>query len=66
MSNDALTTNAKPGAATPGFARSALCGLVASLPYRIGITGANACLPFLPVAVDGAGLGAALLWGAWQ
>lgn len=58
-----LTRNAKPGAATPGFARSALWRLVAIIPYRIGLAGANACLPFLPLAVDGAGYGAALLWG---
>lgn len=56
-------TNAKPGAGTPGFARFALSRLVASPSYRIGLAGANACLPFLPVALDGAGYGAALLWG---
>ncbi len=56
-------TNAKPGAGTPGFARSALSRLVASLSYRIGLAGANARGPFLPVALDGAGYGAALLWG---
>ena len=37
--------------------------LVAFPLYRIGLAGANACLAFLPVAVDGAGYGAALLWG---
>lgn len=37
--------------------------LVAFPLYRIGLAGANACLPFLPVAVDGAGYGAALFWG---
>jgi hypothetical protein len=31
--------------------------------YRIGLAGSNAFLPFLPVALDGAGYGAALLWG---
>lgn len=61
--SDAFTTNAKPGAATPGFARSALSRLVASFHYRNGLAGSNAFLPFLPVALDGAGYGAALLWG---
>ena len=37
--------------------------LVASFPYRIGTAGANACFPLLPVAMDGAGYGVALLWG---
>ena len=37
--------------------------LVASFPYRIGLPGANACCPIPPVALDGAGYGAALLWG---
>lgn len=58
-------TNAKPRRAGRGFAQST-CRLVATLPYRIGIAGANACLPFLPVALDGAGYGAALLWGGLQ
>ncbi len=40
--------------------------LVAFSLYRIGTAGANACLPFLPIAVDGAGYGAALLWGGLQ
>lgn len=35
--------------------------LVAFPLYRIGLAGANASLPFLPVALDGAGYGAALL-----
>ena len=35
--------------------------LVATLSYRIGLAGANAGLPFLPLALDGAGYGAALL-----
>lgn len=56
-------TYAKPGAGTPGFAQST-CRLVASLLYRIGQAGANACLSFLPVVSDGGGFGAALLWGA--
>lgn len=56
------TRYAKPGAGTPGFAQSTW-RLVALLPYRIGLAGANACLPFLPVAMDGTGYGAALLWG---
>lgn len=59
----AITRNAKPGAATPGFARFALWRLVANLHYHIGLAGANACGQFLPVALDGAGYGAALLWG---
>jgi hypothetical protein len=59
-------TYAKPGAGTPGFARSALSRLVALPLYRIGQAGANLCLPFLPVAVDRAGYGAALLWGELQ
>lgn len=58
-------TNAKPGAGTPGFAQST-CRLVASLLYRIGQAGANACLPFLPIAFDGARRSAAMLWGAVQ
>ena len=63
MMRHASTTNAKPGRWNrPGFARSTWA-LVASLPYRIAMAGANAGLPFLPVAMDGAGLGAALLWG---
>ena len=37
--------------------------LVAFSLYRIGEAGANACFPLLPVAMDGAGYGAALLWG---
>jgi len=59
---NSASTYAKPGAGTPGFAQSTWW-LVASLSYRIGAAGANACLPFLPVAVDGARYGAALLWG---
>ena len=63
MSNG--STYAKPGDGTPGFARL-LWWAVASSLYRIGLAGANACLPFLPVALDGAGYGAALLWGGLQ
>lgn len=59
----AFTSNAKPGAGTPGFARSALWWLVALPLYRMGLAGSNAFLPFLPLALDGAGYGAALLWG---
>ena len=55
----------KPRLAGRGFAQST-CRLFASLPYRIGTAGANACLPFLHIAFDGAGHGAALLWGAMQ
>lgn len=60
--SDGATGYAKPGAGTPGFAQSTW-RLVAFPLYRIGLGGANACLPFLPFAVDGAGYGAALLWG---
>ena len=56
-------TNTKPGAGTPGFAHST-CRLFAFLPYRIRQAGSNACLPFLPIAYDGARFGAALFWGA--
>ena len=56
---------AKPRRAGRGFAQSTW-RLVAFPPYRIGLAGANACLPFLPVALDGAGFGAALLWGGLQ
>lgn len=66
MKHGTLTTNAKPGVAPPGFARSALCRLVATRPYNIGLAGANACLPLLPVALDCAGRGVALLWGGLQ
>lgn len=66
MSHESLTRNAKPRRAGRGFARSALCRLVASPFYRIGLAGANTCLPFLPVTVDGARLGAALFWGGAQ
>ena len=59
------TRYAKPGAGTPGFTQST-CRLVAFLSYCIGQAGANALLPFLPVAFDGAGIGAALLWGGLQ
>ena len=58
--------NAKPGRWNrPGFARL-LWWAVAFFLYRIGLAGANICLPFLPVALDGAGYGAALLWGGLQ
>lgn len=62
MSND--STNAKPRRAGRGFARSAVWAMLAVEAYRIGAPSANACLPFLPVAFDGTGLGEALLWGA--
>ena len=55
-------TKTKPRLAGRGFAQST-CRLFAYLSYRIGTAGANACLPFLPIAFDGAGRGAALLWG---
>ena len=53
---------AKPRRAGRGFTRSYKDFLALPL-YRIGPAGANACLPFLPVAVGGAGYVAALLWG---
>ena len=53
---------AKPRRAGRGFAQSTW-RLVAFPLYRIGLAGSNAFLPFLPLAVDGAGYGAALLWG---
>jgi hypothetical protein len=37
--------------------------LVAISLYRIGLAGSNAFLPLLPLALDGTGYGAALLWG---
>jgi hypothetical protein len=57
-----VSTNAKPGAGTPGFARL-LWWAVATLPYGSGLAGANARHPFLPVPMGGAGCGAALLRG---
>ena len=54
--------NAKPGAGTPGFARL-LWRAVASFNSLVALAGASACLPFWPVAVDGAGSVMALLWG---
>ena len=59
------TKYAKPGAGTPGFAQSTW-RLVAIFPYRVGLAGANARLSILPVALDGAGNGATLLWGELQ
>lgn len=59
------STYAKPRRAGRGFAQSTW-RLVAFSLYRIGTAGANACLPFLPFAVDGAGLGLALFWGGLQ
>ena len=56
-------TKTKPRLAGRGFAQST-CRLFAYFPYRIGTAGANACLPFLPIAFDGAGRGAAMFWGA--
>lgn len=57
------TEKAKPGRwYRPGFAQSTW-RLVAFPLYRIGTAGAIDCLPYLPLALDGAGYGAALLWG---
>ena len=64
MSNG--NTYAKPRRAGRGFAQST-CRLVVFSLYRIGLAGANARFPFLPVTLDGARYGAALLWGGpWQ
>lgn len=60
--SDALTRNAKPRRAGRGFTQSTW-RLVAFPLYRIGLAGSNAFLPFLPLTLDGAGYGAALLWG---
>ena len=65
MSNGGKSRSAKPGAATPGLAQSTWW-LVAFPLYRIGPAGANAYLPLLPVSMDGAGHGLALLWGGLQ
>ena len=56
---------AKPRLAGRGFAQSTW-RLVASLPYRIGLPGANARHPIPPFALAGDGHGAALLWGGLQ
>ena len=56
---------AKPGAATPGFARL-LWQALASFDYLVALAGASACFPLWPVAVDGAGGVVALLWGGLQ
>lgn len=55
-------TYAKPQQASRGFAKSTW-RLFPSVPYRIELAGANACLPFLALAMDDVGYGAALLWG---
>lgn len=60
MSDD--FTNGKRRAATRRSLQSTW-RLVAFPLYRIGLAGSNAFLPSLPLAVDGAGYGAALLWG---
>ena len=60
-----VATYAKPGAGTPGFAQSTWW-LVALFSYRIGLAGANAWLSFLPLPLDGARRGAALLRGGLQ
>jgi hypothetical protein len=57
--------NAKPRRAGRGFARSSWYWIVFS-HYHIGLAGANSSLPFLPIAVDCARLGAALFWGELQ
>lgn len=62
MSNG--STNAKPQLAR-GFAQSTW-RLVAFPLYRIETAISSALPPFVPVALDGAGYGAALLWGGQQ
>ena len=66
MSHGDFTSNAKPGAGTPGLARSAFSGLVAGRSYNIGLAGANACLPVWLAAVDCFARGVSLLWGGLQ
>jgi len=63
MSNEGK--NAKPRLAGRGFAQSIL-RLFISLNYRVGPASANACIPILPVALDGARFGVAMLWGGLQ
>jgi hypothetical protein len=63
MSN--VDTNGKRRGATRRSLQST-SRLVAFIVYRIGLAGSNAFLPFLPLAMDGAGYGAALLWGVLQ
>ena len=53
---------AKPRLAGRGFARL-LWRAVAPFNYLVALAGASACLPFWPVAVDGARGLVALLWG---
>ena len=55
-------TNKKRWAATQRLLQSTW-RLVAFPFYRIGLAGANACRSFPSVTIDGAGYGAALLWG---
>lgn len=59
------STNAKRRGAARRLTQST-SRLVAFLSYRIGLPGAIPYLPLLPVALDGAGYGAALLWGGLQ
>lgn len=63
MNHDA--TNTKRRGATRRLLQSTW-RLVAFPYYRIGSAGANLGMSFLPVALDGAGFGAALLWGGLQ
>lgn len=56
------STNAKRRVAARRLMQST-SRLFACPLYRIGLADSNAFLPFLPVALDGAGYGAALLWG---
>ena len=57
------SSNAKPGAGTPGSARSALCGLVAFTSYRLRLPGANSCIPLRIFALARQRRSDALFWG---
>lgn len=61
MSDDSTKKKRRVAARRP---MQSTCRLLALSLYRNGLAGANACYPFLPFALDGAGHGAALLWGA--
>lgn len=63
MSHD--SKYAKPGAGTPGFARSFFSAVVFFF-YRTGVAGAIPGFPLFPAAFDGARGVAALLWGGLQ
>lgn len=60
MSHD--LKRAKPRRAGRGFAEAILHWIALAF-YRVGTASANARLPILPYALDGACAGVALLWG---